>query len=73
MKGLIDAVINPTASEGLVKRKRSKSLVFNALQLLQPTDAELQAENARLLFENQEFQRELESVKKDFHARGLVN
>ena len=42
-------------------------------KLLQPTDAELRAEHARLHAKNQELETELESVKTDFHNRGLVN
>ena len=45
---LVYAVINPTASKGRVKRKRSKSLVLNAVIVA----AECLAENTRLLFEN---------------------
>ena len=54
---LIDAVINnPTAAKGRVRRKRSSSLVLHAQQLSQPTDAEHQAENARLHAKNQELE-----------------
>ena len=47
--------------------------MLHALQLLPPTDAELRAENARLHAKNEELETELESVKADFHNRGLVN
>ena len=42
-------------------------------QWLQPTDTELQAENVRLYAKNQVLERELKSVKEDFHHSGLVN
>ena len=72
---LIDSIINPpTASQKvIVKRKRGRSLVLHAQQLLQRTGAELRAENARLHAKNQELERELASVKADFPERGLVN
>ena len=43
---LIDSIINPpTASQKVrVKRKRGRSPVLHAPQLLQPTDAELRSE-----------------------------
>ena len=40
---------------------------------MQPTDVELRAENARLHAKNQELEIESESVKAEFHNRGLVN
>ena len=42
-------------------------------QSLRPTDAELRAKKARMHAKNQELDRELESVKADFHNSGLVN
>ena len=45
--------------------------MLHALQLLQPTDAELRAEYARLHAKNQELETELDSAKADF--RGLVS
>ena len=67
-------VFDPLATaKGRDKRKRSHSPVLHALELLLLTDAELRAENARLGAENQELERELETVKADFHNSGLVN
>ena len=62
---LIDSIIKqPTASQKVrVKKKRGRSLVLHAPQLLQPTDAKLRAENARLHAKNLELETELESVK----------
>ena len=42
-------------------------------QSLRPTDAELRAKKARMHAKNQELDRELESVKADFHNSGLMN
>ena len=72
---LIDAVIKPpTASRKVrVKKNRGRSLVLHEQQSLRPTDAELRAKKARMHAKNQELDRELESVKADFHNSGLVN
>ena len=72
---LIDSIFKkPTASQKIrIKRKRGRSLVLHAPQLLQPIDAELRAEDARLHAKNKELESELELVKTDFHNSGLVN
>ena len=72
---LIDSIIKPpTASQKIrIKRKRGRSLVLHNPQLLQPTTAELRAENARLHAKKQELESELKSVKADFHNHSLVN
>ena len=58
---LIDSIIkNPTASQKIRTKRKGRGLVLHAPQLLQPTDAELRAENARLHAKNEELETELE-------------